>query len=83
MPPRRRKGKKKKRGAKAAVPVCPVVPERPSGPCAACGTVTTNQCACDTVFLCGRVCQKANWPTHKLVCPARPARGRKKKGKGK
>ena len=79
MAPRRRKDKKK-RGAKAPVPGCPM---RPSGPCAACGTVTTNQCACDTVFLCGRVCQKANWPTHKLVCPARPARGRKKKGKGK
>ena len=76
----KKKGKKRCEKAEVAVPAVPVAP-RKEGPCAVCGKVTWIQCPCNTVWLCGVVCQKANWQSHKAECPARPPRRRKVKKK--
>ena len=38
--------------------------------CSACGTVAADlkACRCKAVRYCGKACQVADWPTHKLVC---------------
>lgn len=43
--------------------------------CFVCNTLTASRCSvCEGVAYCGRVCQKADWPRHKMVCagPALP-----------
>merc|ERR1712113_1120483 len=39
--------------------------------CSLCGkwTASMNQCPCMQVYYCSRRCQKAEWKTHKTVCP--------------
>jgi hypothetical protein len=44
-------------------------PRGPDGPCAVCNRVVDTICGkCRKQFYCGRECQKADWPVHKLFC---------------